>query len=127
MNTRQHPREAYLLAFHTLYCMKRSPIEAGKASGIHPAVIERAATGYMNSNEGRVGRAAFLDWCKGLRDAEKGLPCCGGQLIAGDRPIAELDPVAQKIAVLERMIDELKRDRGSNPVPQVQGDTRATG
>lgn len=129
MSTRQHSREAYLLAFHTLYCLKKSPIEAGRAAGIHPAVIERAATGYMNSNEGRVGRAVFLEWAKGLRDGEHGVPCCGGHLLAGDRPLPVADPFAAKIAELEKELAELKRVSSgvSNPVPQVSGDSHATG
>ena len=107
MSTRQHSREAYLLAFHTLYCLKRSPIEAGKSAGIHPAVIERAATGYMNSNGGTL--------LIGVADD------------AGDRELPIIDPIAARIAELEKTIAELKEARGSNSVPRVTDDSHAPG
>jgi hypothetical protein len=102
-----HSKDAYTLALHHIYCLRQTPQEASAATGINATVIERCATGWMNGRDGRIGRAVFIYWLKGLRGSE-GAPCCGAHCIPGKRPVPILGPSQAELRRLEEL-EELVR------------------
>lgn len=96
-----HPREGYLRAFHMLYCERRPLDEVATATGMNATVIERAATGWTHGRDGRIGRAVFIYWLKGARRGD--LPCCGGKVLEGGRPLPVTPPPQKEIEKLKEL------------------------
>lgn len=96
-----HSKDAYLLALHNIYCLRKTPQEASAATGINATVIERCATGWMNGRDGRIGRAVFIYWLKYLRTGEA--PCCGAHVEPGNKPLPKLGPTPEELRRLNEL------------------------
>ena len=104
-----HTQDAYIRALHVYYCQGKSAEDASAETNINPTVIERAATGWTNGADGKLGREAFIRWARGLHAGDA--PCCGASIKIGRREPPEADPVAAELKALRARLAELESQK----------------
>ena len=127
-----HSRNAYIRGLHEYYC-RAQPIEkAAETAGMNPTVLWRACTGWSSTKgtDGRIGRAVFLSWVKGLRDKD-GAACCGAHVIEGRRKppvvgeenakLKELETVEEQLRLLTRKLEKTRAALGLGALLAAEG------
>lgn len=108
MPAQPHSRDAYIYAFHRLYC-DAAPLEkVAEEVGVHPTILFKAATGYSNGKDGAIGRAIFITWLKGLR-SPNGAPCCRAHVTKGKRLLVRTPQAQAGVAQLKSLEAEAAR------------------
>lgn len=118
MAFRPHSVDQYNLLFHTFWCLRRPVAEAAKEAMMNETHAFRACTGWSSGKDGAVGRAAFLNWIRGMKSPE-GAECCGGMMHPGKRRpqgysaarLAEMEKMREMETAHEQLVQELARMR----------------